>query len=223
MKFLTEVLENTITVIEEGANPARRFIEGVFMQAGIPNKNNRIYPVATLQKEVNRCISENISKNRFYGELGHPAGPNINGDRIAIHIKELSQDGNNFKGKAMIASTPMGSIVNGLLQDGASLGVSSRALGSLKAIKTESPEGKELQEVQDDLKLLAIDVVMDPSAPDAYVNAVNENKEWVYNTVAGMWMEQVVERHKKTIKTTKKLSEQQKLGLFESFLRNIKL
>lgn len=187
------------------------------MQAGIPNRNKRIYPVPTLQKEVNRYVTENVAKNRAYGELNHPSGPNINGDRIAILIKELRQDGNDFKGKALVASTPMGDIVRGLLKDGASLGVSSRALGTLKPLKSQN---EELSEVQDDLRLLAVDVVTDPSAPAAFVNGIMENHEYYYNPKTGIYAEQT----KKIIKKASKnqLTESFKLKLFENFIRQVK-
>lgn len=210
MRLLTELIETPIRVIEEANESGKRqFIEGIFMQGGVPNRNNRIYPVNTLRNEVNRFIKENVSKARAYGELNHPSGPNINADRIAIHIKEIRQDSGNFYGKALIASTPMGDIVKGLINDGANLGVSSRALGSLKPIQ----EG--LNEVQNDLKLLAVDVVTDPSAPDAYVNGIFENKEWIFNPVSGMWIEQEVKMLKNM--SAKKL-EEEKIEAFKRYL-----
>lgn len=216
MKLLTELVEQVSYITEgEGANK-KHFLEGIFMQAATPNRNKRIYPTSTLANEANRYMSEHITKNRAYGELGHPAGPNINLDRVAIHIKNLTQEGNNFKGRALIASTPMGEIVKGLVADGASLGVSSRALGSLKPIQ------ENLSEVQSDLRLLAIDVVADPSAPDAYVAGIMETKEWVFNPINNTWTEQLVEAQKKAIKRmTMNEVERKKIKLFEVFLNSL--
>jgi hypothetical protein len=216
MKLLTELVEHVSYLVEGEGDNRKHFLEGIFMQAAVPNRNKRIYPTDVLAKESTRYMSEHVTKNRAYGELGHPAGPNINLDRVAIHIKNLTQEGNNFKGRALIASTPMGNIVKGLVEDGANLGVSTRALGSLKPIQ------ENLSEVQDDLRLLAIDVVADPSAPDAYVNAIQEGAEWVFNPVTGTWSEQVVESHKTFIKrATMDEVERNKLSLFEDFLAEV--
>ena len=217
MKLLTETIESVQVIEEAKGDVKQQFLSGTFMQSGIPNKNHRFYPTEVLANESNRFLKEHVQKNRAYGELNHPAGPNVNLDRVAIHIKELKQDGNNFQGKALIASTPMGTIVKGLVADGSSLGVSSRALGSLKPMQ----EG--LSEVQADLRLLAIDVVADPSAPDAYVNAVHESAEWVFNATTSLW-EQTADNHKKAVKTwtTKQLTEG-KLYLFNQFLNSIGL
>lgn len=216
--LLTDLNESVQYIVEadQGSDVKKHYLQGIFLQAAIPNRNHRIYPTSVLANESARYVKENVKNGRAYGELGHPAGPNINADRICIHIKSLKQEGDNFLGKALIASTPMGKIVRDLLSDGASLGVSSRALGSLKPLK----EG--LSEVQDDLKLLAIDVVTDPSAPQAYVNAVLENKEWVFDAVKNLWTEQVIEQTKKKIKnyTQKQLDEAQ-LYLFDKFLSSI--
>lgn len=218
MKLITEVLDTPLRLVEEiveGKAP-RQFLEGIFMQGGIKNRNNRIYPIEILTNECNRYITEHVSKNRAVGELGHPEGPSINLDRVCIHIKNLRQEEGNFYGKALIASTPMGSIVKNLISDGASLGVSTRAVGSLKPIS----EG--VNEVQADLRLLAIDVVQDPSAPDAYVNSVMENKEWVYNPLNGTWTQQIVETHKKQIKNMSMSEfEKKKFAIFEQFLNSI--
>lgn len=216
MKLLTELTEQVRYLVEGEGDLKKHFLEGTFMQANTPNRNKRLYPVSVLANEATRYTNEHISKNRAYGELNHPAGPNINLDRVALHIKNLVQEGNNFKGRALIASTPMGNIVKGLVADGANLGVSSRALGSLKPIQ------ENLSEVQSDLRLLAIDVVADPSAPDAYVNGIMENKEWVFNSSTNTWTEQLVESHKKqvNIMTSPELTRK-KLKFFESFLNSI--
>jgi hypothetical protein len=214
-KLLTETIDYVQVIEEMKGEVKQHFLSGTFMQAGIPNRNHRIYPTEVLANESARFLKENISKNRAYGELNHPSGPNINLDRVAIHIKELKQDGNNFQGKALIASTPMGNIVKGLVADGSSLGVSSRALGSLKPVQ------EDLSEVQADLRLLAIDVVADPSAPDAYVNAIHEGAEWVFNASSGLW-EQTVAQHKQAVqKYSAKAINEAKLIMFNQFLRSI--
>lgn len=219
--LLTEYLANTvksIEVLDEATNTKRQFIEGIFMQSNIPNRNHRIYPKAILAKEANRYLNENISKNRAYGELNHPSGPNINGDRIAILIKELKEDGDNFRGKALVASTPMGTIVKGLLNDGANLGVSTRALGSLKPYR----ESEGVNEVQDDLRLLAIDVVTDPSAPDAWVNGIMEGADWVFNAATGLYEHAKIEKNvKKVKKMSTKQIEEHKMNLFENWLNSL--
>jgi hypothetical protein len=216
MKFLTELTEHVQYITEGEGDNRKHFLEGIFMQSATPNRNKRIYPTSILAQESNRYMTEHVTKNRAYGELGHPAGPNINLDRVAIHIKNLTQEGNNFRGKALIASTPMGEIVKGLVADGASLGVSSRALGSLKPIQ------ENLSEVQNDLRLLAIDVVADPSAPDAYVAGIMEGHEWVFNPATNSWTEQLVESHKKAIKRmTMNEVERNGVKLFEQFMHSL--
>jgi Kyanoviridae head maturation protease len=213
MKLITEILDSPLTLLEEGEGANKKqFLEGIFMQGGIPNKNKRIYPIDILQKEATRFMTENISKNRAYGELNHPEGPSINLDRVAVHIKNLRQEGNNFIGKAQIASTPMGDCVKGLLSDGANLGVSTRALGSLKPIS----EG--LNEVQSDLRLLAIDVVADPSAPDAYVNGIFENRDYIYDPIQGTVLETKIKAVKRM---TMDEIERSKFSLLESFFRKL--
>jgi hypothetical protein len=216
MKLLSELVEQVTYITEgEGANK-KHFLEGIFMQAATPNRNKRIYPVGVLANESARYMREHVATNRAYGELGHPAGPNINLDRVAIHIKNLQQEGNNFKGRAMIASTPMGDIVKGLVADGASLGVSSRALGSLKPIQ------ENLSEVQNDLRLLAIDVVADPSAPDAYVNGIMEGREYIYDAARNVYVEQYLDSTRKAVRKMKMDEvERRKLGLFEGFINTL--
>lgn len=214
MKLITEVMDQPLKMIEEAVGETKKqFLEGVFMQGGIANRNKRIYPIEILQREATRYMTENVSKNRAYGELNHPEGPNINLDRVAVHIKNLRQEGNNFIGKAQIASTPMGDVVRGLLSDGANLGVSTRAIGSLKPIS----EG--LNEVQGDLRLLAIDVVADPSAPDAYVNGIFEGKEYIYDPIQGTVLEAKIKQFKKM-----KMNEieRQKFALMESFIETLR-
>lgn len=208
MKLIREQSQNVEYIVEGQENP-KHYISGIFMQAGVPNRNKRIYPLPILENEVNRFYKDNIKKDRAYCELGHPDGPNVNLDRVAAYIKDLHKEGNDFHGKALIASTPMGNIVKGLLNDGANLGVSSRALGTLKPIN----EG--LNEVQSDLRLIAIDIVADPSAPEAYVQGIMENVEYWYDQDNDL----IIQKHKEEIKKTpSKHLKEQKFRLFEEFL-----
>jgi hypothetical protein len=219
MLLLIEKNENRVDYLIEkdvDSDEKKYYVQGIFMQSEIQNKNKRIYPLSVLENETNRFINENVKKNKAYGELSHPSGPSINPDRIALHIKDIHREGNNFLGKALVASTPMGNIVKGLLKDGANLGVSSRALGSLKPIK----DG--LNEVQSDLRLLAIDVVTDPSAPDAYVRGIMESKSWVWDAAREMYIEQDISDIKSSInKMSLKEIDTQKIKMFENFLKKI--
>jgi len=177
MKLIKEINE-TVKVLTEETEDGKKslYIEGIFLQGNIQNRNGRRYNTDILENEVNRYVAESVSKGRAYGELGHPDGPAINLDRVSHIITSLVREGDNFIGKAKISSTPMGKIVEGLLSDGAQLGVSSRGMGSLK-------EGKDgVMEVQEDFYLAtAADIVADPSAPDAFVNGIMEGVEWVWN------------------------------------------
>ena len=216
MKLLKELSENIEYLKEEKDGKTTLYLRGPFMQAECANRNKRIYRLPILEREVNRYLDENVKLNRGFGELGHPSGPNINLDRVAILVNELTRDGNTFVGKAKVTSTPMGQICSGLINDGARLGVSSRALGSLKPLKDE------INEVQDDLKLLAIDVVADPSGPECYVDGLFEGREWIFNPELGQWTEQVVNKQVKELKTVKRIDENAKLQWFKSFLSSIK-
>jgi hypothetical protein len=218
MKLITEVTEN-VTITEEAREDGKKnlYIEGIFLQANIPNRNNRIYRAETLEREVNRYMQESVAKGRAYGELGHPNGPAINLDRVSHIITELKRVGDNFIGKAKISNTPMGNIAAGLIGDGAQLGVSSRGMGSIK-------EGKNgIMEVQDDFYLAtAADIVADPSAPDAFVNGIMEGVEYIFDN--GRLVEMRVEEIKKQIEKdskAKKLNEQRKLELFQRFINQI--
>ena len=193
MKLIKEFNEsiNYLTEDTKDKNKPNVFIEGVFLQSDLQNKNGRIYPKEIMQREVNRYIKENVDTKRAYGELGHPEGPTVNLDRVSHMIVSLKEDGNNYIGKAKIMDTPMGRIVKELISEGAQLGVSSRGLGSLK-------ERNGINEVQDDFMLAtAADIVADPSAPDAFVSGIMEGKEWVF--VNGKWTEQDIEEAKSTI------------------------
>ena len=179
---------------EESNGKTNLFIEGVFLQSDLKNRNGRVYPREIMQREVDRYVKESIDKKRAMGELGHPDGPTINLDRVSHMITSLREDGSNYIGKAKILDTPMGNIVKNLIDEGASLGVSSRGLGTLK-------EKNGINEVQDDFVLsTAADIVADPSAPDAFVRGIMEHKEWVM--VEGAWMEQDIDLAVRRIKRT---------------------
>lgn len=217
MKLIKEVNESVNFLVEEKlGKPKDYFIEGIFLQSNLKNKNGRMYPKGTMAKEVKRYSEEYINKNRAYGELGHPDSPSINLDRVAIMIKSLKEDGDNYIGKAKVMDTPYGKIVKSLIDEGANLGVSSRGMGSLKA----NNEG--IQLVQDDFMLAtAADIVADPSAPDAFVRGIMENREWVF--VDGRFVEKQIEEVRTTIKkTSSKNLEEEKLRAFRNFLNSIR-
>ena len=218
MKLIKEHTETVNYLLEEDKETGQKNynLEGVFLQADIKNRNGRIYPVDILDKEVKRYVKENVKKNRAYGELGHPDSPTINLDRVSHMIKDLKLEGKNFVGKAKIMDTPYGKIVKSLIDEGASLGVSSRGMGSLKTTKDGSSE------VQKDFMLAtAADIVADPSAPDAFVRGVMEGKEWMF--VDGKFVEQDIDAVKSTItKATKSQLEEAKLFAFAKFLKAIK-
>ena len=216
MKLITEITE-TVEYISEAKESGGKdyFIKGPFMQANIKNRNGRIYPAEVLDKEVNRYVTENVDKNRAYGELGHPTSPTINLDRVSHMIKELTRDGDNFIGKAKIMTeTPMGQIVKNLMDEGASLGVSSRGMGSLKNKNGAA-------EVQNDFYLAtAADIVADPSAPDAFVEGIMEGKEWVWDN--GVIREATINDYKEAIEEapSKDLTEA-KLKVWSDFLSKL--
>jgi len=218
LKLICEVNEdiNYITEAKDESGKKSYFIEGVFMQGDIKNRNGRVYPAETLAKEVARYNKEYVEKKRAYGELGHPQGPTINLERVSHMITELKQDGSNFMGKAKIMTeTPYGAIVKSLMDEGAQLGVSSRGMGSLKAGKAGA------QEVQKDFYLAtAADSVADPSAPDAFVNGIMESKEWVWDN--GVIREATVADYETQIKKASKTDlESVKLKVFENFLSKL--
>ena len=217
MKLIREVLEQTSTIVEEKVGGKKNyFIEGVFLQSEIVNRNKRMYQEGVMDREVGRYMKEYVEKNRAYGELGHPDTPSINLDRESHLIVDLRKEGTNYIGKAKILETPMGMIARGLLDGGANLGVSSRAMGSLKT----NNEG--VQVVQDDFMLsTAADIVADPSAPDAFVRGIMESKDWVF--VDGKFVEQNIEEVKRNIRNTssKNLQEAQ-LRAFQLFLSKIR-
>ena len=216
MKLIKEVTEEIkyISELNEETGKKSHFIEGVFLQSNLKNRNGRMYPKEVMQKEVARYTKESIEKKRAYGELGHPDGPTVNLDRVSHMIVGLKEDGDNYIGRAKILDTPMGRIVKELIDEGASLGVSSRGLGSLK-------ERNGINEVQEDFMLAtAADIVADPSAPDAYVQGIMENKEWTF--VNGIWQEKELEESKAMIRAAStKEREAVKLQVFENFLSKL--
>lgn len=218
MKLIKEHTETVNYLIEEDKETGKKNynIEGVFLQADIKNRNGRLYPKDILDKEVKRYMKENVKKNRAYGELGHPDSPTINLDRVSHMIKDLKLEDKNFIGKAKIMDTPYGKIVKSLIDEGASLGVSSRGMGSLKTTKDGTSE------VQKDFMLAtAADIVADPSAPDAFVRGVMEGKEWMF--VDGKFVEQDIDAVKSSItKATRSQLEEAKLFAFAKFLQAIK-
>ena len=218
MRLIREVNESTQFIVEKDLSGKGKnyFIEGVFLQSELKNRNGRMYPESVMDKEVSRYIKEAVQNNRAYGELGHPDTPSINLDRVSHMITSLKKEGTNYVGRAKILETPMGMIARGLLDGGANLGVSSRALGSLKS----NNEG--VQIVQDDFMLsTAADIVADPSAPDAYVRGIMEGKEWVF--VDGKFVERHIEEAKSFIrKTSSRNLEEAKILAFQKFLSKIR-
>ena len=212
MKLITEHT-NEIEYLTEGKGK-EQYIKGIFMQADIKNQNGRVYPHAVLQKEVKNFNTKYVNEGRALGELGHPMGPVINLDRVSHVIKELTEDGKNFVGKAKVMDTPNGKIVKNFISEGVKLGVSSRGMGSLKTNK------KGVNEVQGDFVLSTVDIVADPSAPDAFVDGIMEGKEWVWEN--GVIKEQDIDVMKKTIMKAKMRElGQKKLEVFTKFLQNL--
>jgi|TARA_R110000751_G_scaffold6829_1_gene28792 hypothetical protein len=216
MKLICEVTEDVKYLFEEKKDGAKNyFIEGIFMQGDIKNRNGRVYPSEVLARESKRYTKEYINKKRAYGELGHPQGPTINLERVSHLITELKQDGSNFIGKAKImCETPYGKIVKSLMDEGAQLGVSSRGMGSLKEKGGKS-------EVQNDFYLAtAADIVADPSAPGAFVSGIMEGKEWIWDN--GIIKESDIAAYAQTVsKASKKNLETAKLKVFENFLSKL--
>ena len=216
MKLITEEIEQVEVIVEERNGKKNLYIEGVFLQGEIRNRNGRMYPMQTLAREVGRYNENFVQKGRALGELGHPDGPTVNLDRVSHKITSLTESGNNFIGKAKILSTPMGKIASNLLGEGVKLGVSSRGVGSLN----KTNEGYSV--VGEDFTLAtAADIVADPSAPDAFVDGIMEGKEWVWD--GGIIRERLASKTYKQINTLvdqNKLDEK-KLSVFEDFLANL--
>ena len=216
MKLITEEVTNVKIITEGKGDNKKLYIEGVFLQGEIKNRNGRMYPIEVLSREVNRYNENFVVKGRALGELGHPDGPTVNLDRVSHKITCLEQEGNNFKGKAQILNTPMGKIASSLLDEGVMLGVSSRGVGSL----TTTNEGYKV--VGEDFMLAtAADIVADPSAPDAFVSGIMEGKEWVWE--GGILREQLASKTQKRINTLvdQRRLDEQKLNLFQEFLSNL--
>ena len=216
MKLITEEVSSVKFITEGKGDKKKMYIEGVFLQGNLKNRNGRVYPVQTLAKEVNRYNESFVNKGRALGELGHPEGPTVNLDRVSHKITSLVQEGNNFKGKAQILNTPMGKIASSLIGEGVTLGVSSRGIGSLR----EDTNGVKV--VGEDFMLAtAADIVADPSAPDAFVSGIMEGKEWVWD--GGVLREQLASRTRTRINTlvSQQRLEEHKLGLFQDFLSNL--
>lgn len=215
MKLITEKIEDAKIVITEGKNGKRNtFIEGVFLQAEICNRNGRMYPMRTMEREVQKYNENFVKSGRALGELGHPEGPTINLDRASHLITSLVREGNNFVGKARLLETPMGKIAKQLLDEGVKLGVSSRGLGSIK-------EENGVKIVGEDFMLAtAADIVADPSAPDAFVNGIMEGKEWVWAN--GNVAESKIDEIKKRIdNAAARQLEERKISAFSDFLKNL--
>ena len=216
MKLITEEVSKVKFITEGRGAKKKMYIEGVFLQGDIKNRNGRMYPVNTLSREVNRYNESFIKKGRALGELGHPDGPTVNLDRVSHKITSLRQEGRNFVGKAQLLDTPMGKIAKSLIDEGVTLGVSSRGVGSLKT----TTEGYKV--VGEDFMLAtAADIVADPSAPDAFVSGIMEGKEWVWE--GGILREQQAAQTQKRINTLVDQGrlEEHKLNLFNDFLSNL--
>jgi len=216
MKLIREEIESVDFIVEEKGGKKQMYIEGIFLQGNICNRNGRMYQMEGLRKEVQRYTENHINSGRALGELGHPDGPTVNLDRVSHKIISLKEDGNNFIGKAKILSTPMGNIAKSLIGEGVKLGVSSRGIGSLK----QTREGVNI--VGDDFMLAtAADIVADPSAPDAFVEGIMEGKDWVWD--GGILREQTAKKTYKTINTlvTQGQLDEKKLDLFNNFLNNL--
>ncbi len=218
MKLICELNEviNYLTEAKDEQGGKSYFIEGVFLQGDIKNRNGRVYPAEVLDKEISRYNKEYVEKNRAYGELGHPQGPTINLERVSHMITDLKRDGSNFMGRAKIMTeTPYGAIVKSLMDEGAQLGVSSRGMGTVK------PNGKGVAEVQNDFYLAtAADIVADPSAPDAFAQGIMEGKEWVWEN--GIIREATIADYQNEIKTSsRKELEEAKIRVFEDFISKL--
>jgi hypothetical protein len=216
MKLIREEIESVEFITEEKNGKKSLYIEGIFLQGNIKNRNGRMYPMETLQKEVNRYNEAHVQSGRALGELGHPDGPTVNLDRVSHKITSLRESGSNFIGRAKILDTPMGQIAKSLIGEGVKLGVSSRGIGSLKPTK----EGFNV--VGDDFMLAtAADIVSDPSAPDAFVEGIMEGKEWIWEGTT--LREQLANDTKNKIESlvTQKALEEHKISLFNEFINSL--
>lgn len=220
MKLITETFEDVQYVSEAKEDGSKNlYIEGVFLQSAIKNRNGRMYPEEIMDREVERYMKESVATKSALGELGHPNGPQINLDRVSHRIVSLRKEGTDYIGKAIITNTPMGNIAKGLIESDARLGVSSRGMGSLKL----NSEG--INEVQNDFRLAtAADIVADPSAPNAFVNGIMESVDWVYDERLGWKAIDLAEQTKKEIEKSVKsreLDEAKRLKIFENYLARL--
>jgi len=225
--LIKEIVEDvqyiTEEILDEEGNKKgkQHYIEGIIMQGDIKNRNGRMYPMETLRRETARYNENYVSKNRAFGELGHPQGPTINLDRASHMFTELKEDGSNIVGRAKVLSTPMGDIVKNIIEDGGQLGISSRGMGSVKANKSG------IMEVQGDFMLAtAGDIVADPSAPDAFVQGVMEGVNWVYDVASSSWttaqtFDEIEEEIKEVAKVSTKQLEEKASYLFSKFLDSL--
>ena len=231
-KLITEIITEECEVLTESDENGKKshYLEGTMMQGNLKNRNGRIYPSEVLEKEMNRYNEQFIKTKRALGELNHPAGPQINADRVSHLITEMKRDGDNFVGKAKILSTPMGEIVKTFIDEGVRVGVSTRGLGSVKQTK----EG--IMEVQDDFHLATVDIVTDPSGPDCFVNGIMENTQYFYDIASGTWRAQQLQEFieetvaelkqeytRSVTKVTKYVFNEQKAAqIFENFMQKLK-
>lgn len=217
MKLITEIFNDDCEVLVESNDEGKKsfFIEGIFMQSEIKNRNGRVYPKPVLEKELTRYKKDFIESKRSIGELGHPDGPQINADRVSHLITEMSAKNNDFIGKAKILSTPMGEIVKTFIEEGVKIGVSTRGLGSVT-------KKNGIMEVQDNFFLSTIDIVTDPSGPNCFVNGILENTEYYYDIASGNWkVQEFVEETVKKIKKKKSLTEEQALSIMKTFIKSL--
>ena len=214
MKLITETIENVEVITEGKGDDKKLYIEGVFLQSEIKNRNGRMYPFSVLEKEVNRYNEEYVKTSRALGELGHPDGPTVNLDRVSHRITSLTAEGTNFIGRAQILDTPMGKIASSLLGEGVKLGVSSRGMGSID-------KREDVNVVMDDFMLAtAADIVADPSAPDAFVNGIMEGKEWAWDN--GILKETKVAKYQRYMdNATRRNLEERTLQVFNDFLTGL--
>ena len=213
MKLITEMIDDVEYLVEGSGDDKNYYIEGVFMQAEQKNRNGRVYPKRFITPAVDKYITEYVDQSRALGELNHPSGPTVNLDKVSHIIKELHCNGNNFIGKAKILDTPMGKIVKNLINEGAKLGVSSRGMGSLK-------KSGGINEVQNDFILSAVDIVADPSAPEAFVNGILEGKEWIWDN--GLLKEHEIAAYQKQIKeSSARQLEEKTLNAFKHFISKL--
>ena len=219
MKLICEVNDEIQYITEAKENGVKQyFIEGIFMQGDLKNRNGRFYPSEVIAKEVGRYNEAYVEKKRAFGELGHPEGPSINLDRVSHMITDLRQEGSNFIGKAKIMDTPMGKVVKSLMDEGATLGVSSRGMGSMK------PNKQGIMEVQNDFMLAtAGDIVADPSAPQAFMRGIMEGTDWIYDVASGNWIAQaaVEQIHEEAKRMNSKQLEENAHRLFSRFMKSL--